>query len=167
MLEQGGNINVSEQLNNVLHNPIFDIKLMIAHMQNTLFNFNWITLLHAPTFFTDKAQMVMIPLFVFLLYIAITEDDENLKIKDKLISIAAFFLVYFMTSMVLYLSFTEVGKLSVSGYQTRYLFPVIPLILICISNNRVKTDKSENRNMNISIASSLFIAISIMQAIIV
>lgn len=162
-----GNISVSEQLKYIIGNPLFDLKLILVHLQDTLLNFNWLTALHHPVFFTDKAQSVMLLMFVFLLYVALTEDDHHFKIKDKIILTISFFLVYFMTSMVLYLSFTQVGKLGIEGYQPRYLLPILPLVLMCISHPKVKCEKSKNRNMNIQIISGIFIIIGIMQNIII
>ncbi len=162
-----GNVSVSEQLENLLHNPIFDIRLLILHIRNTLFNFNWLTMLNDQVFFTHNATYVMLPLLLFLLYVALTEDDYNFKVKDKIVMILSFLLTFFMTSMVLYLSFTPVGKLSIDGYQTRYILPILSLLLFCVSNNKVKTIKSKNRNMNISIISSAFIMIDIALSILV
>lgn len=162
-----GNISVSDQLNNLLHHPIFAVRLMILHTRNTLLNFNWLTMLNYQVFFTDNALYVMLPLMLFLFYVALTEDDYNFKIKDKTIMIASFFLTFFMTSMVLYLSFTEVGKLSVDGYQARYIFPILSLLLFSISNHKVKSVDTTNRNMNISIVNSAFIMVSIALSILV
>ena len=70
-------------------------------------------------------------------------------------------------SMVLYLSFTQVGKLSIDGYQTRYILPILSLLLFSVSNNKVKAIKSKNRTMNISIISSAFIMVDIALSILV
>ncbi|MBR3249138.1 MAG: DUF2142 domain-containing protein [Clostridia bacterium] len=162
-----GTINPTEQLNVLLYHPIFDIKLILTQIKETILNFNWWLLLHQNVFFTNDAQCLFMPLALFILYVSLTEDDKNLKIKDKLIMTISFFMVYLMTSMVLYLSFTEVGTMHVAGYQTRYILPVLPLVLICVSNNKVKYMNKENRNINIAIVSTIFIGISILQNIIV
>ncbi len=162
-----GNVNVSDQLTNVINNPLYTARVLILHVKNTLFNFNWIAMLHYDVFFGATGPAVMLPLMIFILYVALIEDDYNFKISDKIIMITSFLLTFFMTSMILYLVFSEVKSLSISGYQTRYILPILPLLLFCISNNKVKSVRSTNRNMNISIVSAAFIIISIAQSIIV
>lgn len=162
-----GNINVSEQLSNIIRNPIFTARVLLIHIKNTLLNFNWLSMLHYEVFFDKTGPMVMLPLMLFILYVALTEDDYNFKIIDKAIMIISFMLTFLMTSLVLYLSFTEVGSYVIAGYQARYILPILPLILFAISNNKVKSVKGINRNMNICIASATFIIIGIAQSIIV
>ena len=160
-----GDINVSQQLEIILKYPIFDIKLIINHIKQTLLNFNWYALLHDGTFFEKDSQWVFILLFLFVLYTSLTEDDNNFNIKEKIIMIAAFMCVYMITSLVLYLSFTQLWALHIAGYQTRYILPVLPLLLISIPNNRVKCINNANRNLIISMMSAAFIFIGIAQNI--
>lgn len=162
-----GNINVSEQLDYVLHHPIFDVRLLIIHIKNTLLSFNWIAMLNQDILFTKNGFNIMLILMFFIGYVALTEDDYNFKVKDKIILGMSFLLTFFMTSMILYLCFSEVGGLIINGYQTRYIFPILPLLLFCVSNNKVKSVNSVNRNMNISIISSAFIMIGLIQSIVV
>ena len=162
-----GNISVSDQLANLIQNPIFTIRLVLLHIRNTLLNFNWLAMLNYEVFFTHNATYVMLPLLLFILYVALTEDDYNFKIKDKIIMIISFLLTFLMTSMVLYLSFTPVGKLSIDGYQARYILPILSLLLFGVSNNKVKTIDKKNRNMNVSIISSAFIMVDIALSILV
>ncbi len=164
----GSDINASEQLNVLLFHPIFDVKLAFEHVEDTLLNFNWYSHLHQSEFFTqDGEYTTFLIMMIFILYVSLTEDDHNFKIKEKIILILAFLLAFGFSSAVLYLTFTPVGALYVAGYQARYIFPIIPLILSCISNNKVKCIKSENRNMNIATISGLFLVIGLIQLIIV
>ena len=39
---------------------------------------------------------------------------------------------------------TSVGKLYIEGYQTRYLFPVLPLLLMIMNNNNQKNNNKNN-----------------------
>lgn len=164
----GSDINAAEQLNVLLFHPIFDVKLAFEHVEDTLLNFYWYSHLHQSEFFTvDGEYTTFLIMMLFILYVSLTEDDHNFKIKDKIILILAFLLAFGFSSAVLYLTFTPVGALYVAGYQARYIFPIIPLILSCISNNKVKYIKSENRNMNIAAISGLFLVIGLLQLIIV
>lgn len=160
-----GDVSISEQLNNLIHNPVFDVKLVLEHTKNTFFNFNWWMQLHSTAFFTVNAQALLIPIFLFILYVALTEDDYNFNIKDRTILILSFLGIFFMTSMVLYITFTKVGALYIDGYQTRYILPILPLILFCISNNKVINKNKENRNINIAIITGIFILLGLIQNI--
>lgn len=101
-------------------------------------------------------------LFV-IFFIALTEDDYNFKIKDKIILILGFLLPFGMTSVILYLSFTPVRALHIDGYQARYIFPILPLVLCCLSNDKVKCTRGENRNLNIAITSGIFLVIGLLE----
>lgn len=161
-----GEISISEQLNIILTKPIHDIKLIIEHTKSTLLNFDWYANLYPGVFFTKDAPIVALPLMIYILYISLIEDDYVLKIKDKTIIIISFILVWVMTSVVLYLTFTQVGALHIEGYQTRYIVPILPLFLLCMANNKVNSKQTKNRNMNISITTTLFILIGLAQLII-
>lgn len=163
----GTDIDVGRQINSLVHNPIADIQLIISHIKASLLNIDWYISIYTPVFFTQYASLLIIPMILYMLYISITEDDINFKIRDKIVLSSSFIFVFLVTSLILYLSFTEVGAMYVKGYQSRYIIPILPLILMCISNNRIKYDKSNNRNLNIAIINAMFIGISIMQNILV
>lgn len=162
-----GDISVSGQINSILHNPVLDIKVAANHIKNTFLNMNWYKMLHDDKFFTENCQVVLIPLMLFMLYVAITEDDYNFKISNKVVMILTFLFVYGMTSLVLYLSFSPVGSLNIGGYQTRYIIPILPLLLFCLSSNNIIVKNKENRNFNITIVSGIFVMLGIMQSILV
>lgn len=160
-------INGVEQLNLLITNPVHDLKLAIYHIKTTLLSFDWYANLYPSVFFTENSSYISFIMMFFILYIAITEDDYNFKLKDKSILILTFSLIYGMTSVILYLAFTPVGALYVAGYQTRYIFPIIPLLLSCISSSKIKSTKSDNKNMNLALVTGLFLTIGIIQLILV
>ena len=72
-----------------------------------------------------------------------------------------------LNEMEIYITITEVGSLHIGGYQARYIMPILPLALMCVSSERLKSKENKNRNMNIAITSGIFIFIGILQAIVV
>lgn len=164
---RGGQTNVTEQLNILLNNPKHDVKLATNQIKETLLSFTWYTNLHQNVFFTENSPYVMFAIMLFVLYVSITEDDHNFKLKDKIIMTISFLAVFAMTSAVLYLTFTPIGALHVAGYQTRYILPILPLILFSLSSNKINVKKSENRTMKISIISGVLLIIGLAQLIIV
>ena len=151
----GGNINPEEQIQFILHNPLADIQIAINHFKDTLLSFNWYSMLHYEIFFAQDAKCVMLALMFFILYVSIQDDEHNFKLKDKIIMILSF------------IAITEVGSLHIGGYQARYIMPILPLVLMCVSSNRLKSKENKNRNMNIAITSGIFIFIGLLQSIIV
>lgn len=162
-----GEVSVSGQIMNLLKNPLLAIKVVLLHFKNTFLNFDWYVMLHDKVFFTENAKCVMLPMLIFILYVSLTENDYNFNIKDKIILLVSFFAVYLMTSMVLYVSFTEVGGIYIAGYQTRYILPILSLALLTISNNNIELKNKTNRTMNIALIMVVFIVIGIAQSIIV
>lgn len=163
----GEGINGKEQLNVILTHPIFDMKLAIQHIKATLMNFDWLTDLHQKTFFTNTSMQTTFLMMLFILYVAITEDDFLFNRKDKYVNIMAFLLSYAFTSIILYISFTPVGVLYIAGYQARYIFPILPLVLSCIANNKVQYRGTENRIFNVALGTGVFLLIGLIQLILV
>lgn len=164
---RGGDTNTSKQLEILLTNPKHDIILAINQIKETLLNFNWYCNLHPSAFFTENSPYIMFTMMLYILYIAVTEDDHNFKLKNKIIMIISFLAVVAMTSLAMYIAFTEVGQLHVAGYQTRYILPILPLLLFCLSSKKLKNYENENRVMNIAIGSGIFIFIGLLQLILV
>ena len=161
----GGNVNPQEQMQFIVNNPLKDMQIAINHFKDTLVSFNWYSMLHYEVFFGKNAQNVMLILMLFVLYVSILDDEHNFKFKEKIIMISSFIIVWGTTSLPLYLSITEVGHMHIRGYQARYIFPILSLLLMCISNSKIKSNKI--KNINIAITSGIFIFVSIIQSILV
>ena len=155
--------DAEQQLHLILHDPAGDFTVATNQVKTTLLNHTWYDLLHPDIFFKQDGKYLLFILELFLLYVAITEDDYNFKFKDKIIMVISFLLVYAMTSAVLYISCTPVGADTVNGYQTRYILPILPLLLFGLSTKKLKKDKSKNRNMLIQLTMSLFLVCSVLQ----
>lgn len=156
-------INSIEQLNAILTDPVLDINVAINHILDTLVNFNWLKTLQQEVFFKDYSEQSIFVMLFVIFFIALTEDDYNFKIKDKIILILGFLLPFGMTSVILYLSFTPVRALHIDGYQARYIFPILPLVLCCLSSDKIKATRGENRNLNIAITSGIFLVIGLLE----
>ena len=60
------------------------------------------------------------------------KDHSNMKWVFQ-----SFAITFVITTLVLYLAYTQVGKLTIGGYQARYLIAIMPLILININTNKI------------------------------
>ncbi len=156
-------INSVEQFHAILTDPKLDVKVAINHIMDTMLSFNWLKTLQPEVFFKSYCDKPIFIMLFVIFFVALTEDDYNFKIKDKILLGLGFLLPFGMTSAILYLSFTPVRNLHIYGYQARYILPILPLLLCCISNDRVKCTEKENRNMNIAITSCVFLVIGLLQ----
>lgn len=154
--------NAKEQIEFLIKNPKLAILVVINHIRNTLLNFDWLKYLCQIDFF-GKASCIFVLQFVFTLYVAISDNSVKFNKKEKAIFLAAFFGSFLTGSLMLYISFTKVGKLSIDGYQARYIFPILPLLLMTMNNNNQETDK--NHREKISMVLSIFIMIGLVGSI--
>lgn len=162
---RGGDTNTTSQIEILLSNPKHDMQLAINHIKDTLINFDWYCYLHQSTFFTNDSRYFMFILMLYIFYIGITETDYGFKIKNKIIMIMSFLSVFAMTSLAMYIAFTQIGELHIAGYQTRYIIPILPLLLFCLSNKYSNNGENKNRISNIAISTSGLIVVGLIQLI--
>lgn len=157
---RGGNTNVVEQIKYLIKNPIDTVKLGFTHIKLTLANYNWLTGLNHKIYFSEMADYVTLFILMYILYVSVTDNSKNFKIKDKILFLLACLATFGATSLMLYITFTPVGAKQILGYQTRYIFPILPLVLICISNPNISLNNNINQKLKISYISTIFIAVS-------
>lgn len=162
----GTEVNAPEQIKYIVKNPLKIVKLELNYMNSSLLNFGWLTALHQNAFFTEKYGPGTFLIIILLLsYISILDDSYSFNKKEKTIFVTTFFAVYIMTNIVLYISFTPLGYETINGYQARYLFPILPLLLVCISNKNIKITKGNNTNLLIILSSTIILLIGVLEAI--
>ena len=164
---RGGNTSKVGQINYLKENPTHAITVVENHLKATLFNFNWLSELSPPLFFDTNAVNIFLLMMIYLLFVALIDTSKNFKMKDKIIFILGFLITFAATSAILYLVYTPVGENKINGYQTRYILPILPLILMTISNQWVQVKKTENLPMMISCVSGIFLMIGIIGNIMV
>ena len=102
---------------------------------------------------------------IFILYACFTDNSKKIKLNTSIVSIITFIGVFASTSLMLYLTFTPVGQIDISGYQPRYITPLLPIVLMLINNkkniNRSNKGDEEKTDINISLISGLFIIINL------
>ena len=156
------NTDVKQQIQFIINNPVSDITVAINHIKGTLLSFHWLGYCNPSNFFGEASTLFVIQ-FIFLLYVGISDNSFKFRLKDKIIIAITFLAVYGTGSLVLYLSFTPVGHDMIQGYQTRYIFPILPLIFMIINNNNQNKEKYTKEN--ISIVTTLFMIIDLIGSI--
>lgn len=163
----GGEVDAQAQMQLLMSNPLRIIPLELNYIVGSMLNFGWLQSLHQPTFFTiEYGPATFLVMMFFIFYVALTDDSHNFKTKHKAVFLATFFAVYFMTNIILYICYTPVGDTGIAGYQPRYLFPIIPLLLACASNNKIQT-KRKNMDLNISMIFGLILLIGLVEEVLV
>ena len=142
--ERGGDTNMGEQLKFLFSSPLVFIKVYGYHFLNCFFNFGYYYGFYGEYFYPFVSKYLLIPYILLMLYFAFESDDQKLKIFEKIIFIIVSLLIFFFTSTALYLSFTEVGSLHIEGYQSRYIYPMLPMLFMCIANKFVLIKKSKD-----------------------
>lgn len=140
------NTNAMQQIEYIKEEPIEYIKILGKHIKTTLTEFSALSYLNGPMFFGNDFNNIFLILLLFLFYTGITDDSKNLSKKTKWIAIITFFIVLSITSTLLYISYTPLQGKTIQGYQLRYIFPIISLIVICLSSEKIKNQKSEKKD---------------------
>lgn len=154
--------NSRVQLEYIMENPIEYAKVLWNHTLFCFGNMKCLAFINAPMFFGKTYYNTSILLIVFILIVGLIDNSKSLNLKTRLILILTFFAVFGMTSTALYLTYTKVGAAGITGYQMRYLFPIIPLFLMCLSNKKlIYKDEKEETLLVITYIMSFFIIISI------
>ena len=140
------NTNAMQQIEYIKEEPIEYIKILGKHIKTTLTEFSALSYLNGPMFFGNDFDNIFLILLLFLFYTGITDDSKNLNKKVKWIAIITFFVILSITSTLLYISYTPLQDDEIKGYQLRYIFPIISLIVICLSSEKIKNQKREKKD---------------------
>lgn len=157
--------DTKEQFNYVVNNPIQYCKIMIKHTIDTFLNLRQMSFLNAPMFFHTTYYKVFLTISIYLLFISITDSSKQLKIKNRILFVLTFLIVFAMTSTSMYLSYTRVGANYINGHQMRYIFPTLVLLLMSISIKRFDLNlenKFKYSNLYIAFPTIIFLIISVL-----
>lgn len=158
--------NVKEQIQYIIENPVQYIKMIYSNVKGVFSDFTKIAYINAPMFFGENYDNIFFYILIFIIYIGITDDSKNFNKRTKIIFIITAILTIIMTTTALYLSYTPVGKENVVGYQMRYMFPVLPLIMICLSSDKIKNKNTqEESTYKVSYISLLFLSLCLLGVI--
>ena len=163
---RGGETGMIPQLKNIVEHPTIIFKVIFNHITGTLLNYSWLSDMNFYGFFSLNAKWIFLIMLIYYLIVSLKDDSINFGKKEKAIILITFFGIYGMTSAVLYLTFTPIGANYLAGYSSRYLFPIILLVLICTSNDNIKNnDSNKDEIMKIDFINSLFVFVSLIGAI--
>jgi len=88
--------------------------------------------------------LVYIQLFTMFL-VSVFYKPEIIKptitVKQRLISLITFLMISISTFILMYISWTPVGKDLIEGVQGRYFIPIAPLFFLLFYNTRIKINK--------------------------
>ena len=146
------NVNQSAQLSFILHHPIAFIETILktyvyeGFRGTPLPDFYWTSMYGYFSTFVYKLPALFISLGYMVLLVTLLYTDrlteQARKQMMRLAKIQMFILILSVVSIAgaLYLTWTSVGQLQVSGIQGRYFISLIPLLipLFTAANHRIK-----------------------------
>jgi len=142
---RGGNTSGPGQMSFIMSNPLVYTKILL-----TAIRMNFIDYTMGAEALAEVGHWGVIPytntILIIMLILALSDKNEktdmNLGIIAKLgIAAMSFVIICFIwTSM--YLSFTEVGSLTIAGVQGRYFIPLIYPLMLILNTSKVKVDIS-------------------------
>lgn len=161
------NTNTLMQFKFIMQNPLQYAKILLLHIIKVFKNIKGLSFLNAPMYFNTTYYYVFIVLTTYLLFISITDSTKQLNYKTRLVFIFTFLTILAMTSTAMYLGYTPVGANYILGFQMRYMFPILFLLLSSISITRLELKNNFKFNtLVLSYISSIFLIISVVDVII-
>lgn len=148
---RGGDTNPLKQVEFLLESPTNILKVYNNFINLTIFNLDWYNGLNIKDFFGQRHLISGFLLFIFIFYTALTDSSYTFKNKEKIILFSTFLATFLITSFLLYLIFTPISCEMIFGYQTRYLIPILPLVLICVNTTKIKEYQIDEYNKTIMI----------------
>ena len=162
---RGGETSLLGQAKFLLESPLNIVKVGFEHIMNALLNYNWYTDLNHATFFGKYSTQIFFMELIFIIYISCTDEYVEIKKRTQIVSIITFLGVFASTSLMLYLTFTPVGQINISGYQPRYMISLFPIILMLINNKKNIIDKEQLKEktseVNVCLTQGMFIIIDL------
>lgn len=141
-------------------NPQEQISFILTHLASFIWIFidtiSQYLLFYLTTFvgtfgWTDAGLDTPLPfslVYIYILaalFVALTDKIKvDIKLKQKLFSIAVFIIGFFSIFILEYLTWTSVGNNLIEGVNGRYLIPIAPLLLLGLYNHRIPNFK-ENK----------------------
>lgn len=128
------NVNSVEQIKFILTHPISYIKIVCNTIDLNIENYYLWFMGFSLGWMDIGVKRIWLDIyFVILLFSPFLEkNDKELKIRDKLILISTFLIIFVLTLTALYVGHSGVGTDIVKGIQGRYFIPVVILLLLCM-----------------------------------
>lgn len=113
-------------------------------LRTTIFDLEYYEGLNLKKFMGTEYKIITWALFIFCIYTATNDGTYNFKKKEKAIMILTFAVTFFIGTMTMYLLHTPYMSLTIIGYQARYLIPILPLLLMCLSSKAGSQEEEYN-----------------------
>ncbi|MBR3117079.1 MAG: DUF2142 domain-containing protein [Bacilli bacterium] len=132
-----------EQIKFLFSSPLNIVKVYGGHFINCFLSAGYYEGLLGTHFYPLFASYITLPYILFLLYMGLSSNEETYSKKTNILILITSLLLFFFTSTGLYLGYTGVGRLNIEGYQARYMYPIILLLLLIIGNKRINILKDK------------------------
>ncbi|MDR2830487.1 MAG: DUF2142 domain-containing protein [Methanobrevibacter sp.] len=146
-------------------NPIKFLDLLI---NTIIYNDGYIINIILPQFVSDIGSGTQIPIFLTYIYLIVLVFVSlydvcgfKLNLKQKLISISVFLIIFLSISVAELITWTPIDSNVIWGLQGRYFIPTAPLLLLIFNNSSLKSSKLEKirEKFNLNVILVLYIVI--------
>ena len=155
----------NKQFNYILNNPLEYAKVLIRHLKYILTDLKSLHFINAPMFFRQTYNYIGDILLVYLIFLGITDNSEQYKLRTRFVFILTFIIFLSIISTLMYLSYTKLGSNIIVGYQQRYMFPVLFLLLSSISIKKLGLKNLQKNAMALSYVSIMLLVVSTLDVI--
>lgn len=159
---RGGDTSSGRQLQLILSQPISFARVFSNYLKEVITTklFSGFTLGRWHNFYIIKSEKYLLLLLLIVFASVITENNEkkykiDLKSRFLLLLISLLIICFICGSM--YLSFTNVGSVTIAGVQERYYAPLLFAIFITFKNTKFNCKIKEENVMKIIIAILFYI----------
>lgn len=139
----GDNTSPARQVQYLKENPTDLFLIYIKFFKELFFNLESYISLNSFIFFFKESKYITILLILFIFYTTLTDESDKFDRKSKILMFLSSIITIFTMSFVMYLSFSPIGNDEISGFQSRYILPVLPLMLMCVNSKKITVKKDE------------------------
>lgn len=151
---RGGDTSVSGQISFLIQNPLkaglVAIMYLVSSLPPLLFDAIWMFKFSSGAVPIVSKAAVVLPLVQVLSMIVVFRalyttslSDTTITQRSKLALTTIFMMIIGAITAALYLCYTPVGSLTVSGVQSRYFMPIFPILMVLLIPSRQTQDREK------------------------
>ena len=153
---RGGDTSGTRQMDFIFSYPIIYTKILLTAIRMNAINYTM-----GASALGEVGHWGLVPytnvLLLIMFFVALTDkNDRKLKVIPKLGIVALSFVIVCFVWTSMYLSFTEVGSMSIAGVQGRYYIPVIFPLMLVLNTDKISV-KYNQRWYNTALMGAMII----------
>ena len=167
----GSHVNASQQFVNMIKHPVFTFFVYLNHVRTSFLTFGTFESMIANDYFFGIRCNMASPVVALWFFVAATDHNaEEIRkgqaIREKLLLAADVLITPALLFAGMYMIFCNVGSRTFSGLQPRYLYPIMPFLLMLLNSKRIK-NTIRQYSSKVAFCSSLLLVVSLAEMVLV